>query len=128
MTANNRQHGGDHYKGTGYEYWDFVKDAGLGYHDGNAGKYIYRWRKKAGVIDLEKAGHFLEKCVELKIQPKYSDMTTERAVERFVMTNGVPPMEATAITMICRGLHRQALTVVNLLIRDARSAGALLSE
>jgi hypothetical protein len=128
MSANERQHGGDHYKGTGYEYWDFVKDAGLGYHDGNAGKYVYRWRKKGGAIDLQKAVHYLDKCMELGVQPTYSGMTTERAVERFVQTNGVPPEEATALTLICRGHHRQALTVVNRLLAEARSAGALLSE
>jgi hypothetical protein len=63
MSANDRQVGGDHYK-TQYEHWDLVEDSGTGYLEAVASKYITRWRKKAGLQDLEKAQHYIDKLLE----------------------------------------------------------------
>ena len=70
-SANERQVGGDHYKKHpgAVQHWDFVSDAGLGYHDGMATKYLDRFRDKAGKQDLEKAGHYCQKCGELGLKP-----------------------------------------------------------
>lgn len=73
MSANDIQHGGNHYKQfTGFEPWDVVVAWNLGYLEGTALKYIARWRHKNGVEDLKKAIHFLQKAVEVE----------EAAVER----------------------------------------------
>ena len=64
-SANDRQIGGDHYKGE-YQHWDFVVDTGQGYLDGCVTKYVSRWRKKNGVQDLEKALHYFEKAKEIE--------------------------------------------------------------
>jgi hypothetical protein len=65
MAANDIQVGGDHYKSkTGLEPWDVIARWNLGYLDGNALKYIARWRDKGGIADLEKAIHYLEKLIE----------------------------------------------------------------
>lgn len=120
MTANEKQFGGGHYKGTGYEHWDFVHDARLGYHDGTATKYIYRWQKKgAPIVDLEKAGHYLEKCIELQIKHRYFDGTARPSLARFVEANGVGPQEAAAIDLICRGKFREARQIVAALLGHA---------
>ncbi len=67
MTANDKQHGGNHYKQfKGFEPWDVITEWGLGYLDGTALKYIARWKHKNGVEDLKKAIHFLEKAVEVE--------------------------------------------------------------
>lgn len=66
MTANDVQHGGSHYKDLKYETWDVIHAWGLGYFDGNAVKYLSRWRKKGGVQDLMKAKHYIEKLIELE--------------------------------------------------------------
>jgi hypothetical protein len=51
----------DHYRAE-YQHWDFVIDAGLGYLEGNATKYLARYRRKgAWREDLEKALHYIEK-------------------------------------------------------------------
>jgi hypothetical protein len=67
MSANDRQEGGDHYKSLrGMETWDIITAWGLGFLDGNALKYISRWRKKGGIEDLKKAIHYLEKQIEVE--------------------------------------------------------------
>ena len=67
MTANDKQIAGDHYKQfKGAEPWDVITAWGLGYLDGTALKYIARWKHKNGIEDLEKAIHFLQKCVEVE--------------------------------------------------------------
>ena len=66
--ANDRQVGGNHYKGskTGREHWDVVDEFDLDYFQGQITKYVMRWKRKGGVADLEKARHFLDKYIELE--------------------------------------------------------------
>lgn len=64
--ANETQVGGDHYKQFTYETWDVIADWGLGYFDGNAVKYLSRWRHKGGVNDLRKAAHYIQKLIEME--------------------------------------------------------------
>ena len=67
-SANSIQHGGNHYKQFKYETWDVIADWGLGYFDGNAVKYLSRWRHKGGVEDLRKARHYIDKLIEMETQ------------------------------------------------------------
>ena len=62
--ANDRQVAGNHYKQFTYETWDVILDWGLGYLDGNAVKYLSRWRHKNGIEDLKKARHYIDKLIE----------------------------------------------------------------
>lgn len=62
--ANAVQHGGNHYKQFKHETWDVILDWGLGYLDGNAVKYLSRWRHKGGIEDLKKARHYIDKLIE----------------------------------------------------------------
>lgn len=61
--ANRHQVGGTHYK-TSYEHWDWVLKLGVGYLEGNATKYVARWRRKGGLEDLRKALHYVNKAIE----------------------------------------------------------------
>ena len=63
--ANATQVGGAHYKQHTYETWDVILDWQLGYLDGNAVKYLSRWRHKGGVQDLKKARHYIDKLIEV---------------------------------------------------------------
>lgn len=63
---NAKQVGGDHYAKHGdLQHWDVVVHFALDYFQGNITKYLFRWRSKGGVQDLEKAQHYLEKYLAL---------------------------------------------------------------
>lgn len=54
---------GNHYVSE-YQHWDLVTRAMKNrYLEGNATKYLARWRKKNGLVDLEKGAHYLEKLM-----------------------------------------------------------------
>ncbi len=62
---------GEHYRRHRFETWDVIADWDLGYFDGNAVKYLSRWRYKhathAGrIADLEKARHYIDKLIEME--------------------------------------------------------------
>lgn len=64
--ANKIQHGGDHYQQGEIQPWDFIAANNIGFFEGNAIKYLTRWRSKGGVEDLRKARHYIDKLVELE--------------------------------------------------------------
>lgn len=68
--ANSRQEGGNHYKQFKHETWDVILDWGLGYLDGNAVKYLSRWRHKNGLEDLKKARHYIDKLIETEMEKR----------------------------------------------------------
>lgn len=71
--ANDRQVGGSHYiqhEKTGHQPWDVITAWGLGFLDGNAVKYLARWRKTGRISDLEKAGHYVQKQIEVATAEK----------------------------------------------------------
>lgn len=55
-----------HYSRRAIEPWDYVAANKLGYFEGNAIKYITRWKDKNGLTDLRKAIRFLEKLIEVE--------------------------------------------------------------
>lgn len=65
-SANDIQHGGDHYKVKKIQPWDFIIANNIGFLEGNAIKYISRWREKGGIEDLEKAKHYIDKLIEVE--------------------------------------------------------------
>lgn len=62
--ANARQVGGAHYRAE-LQHWDVIEAYGIGYLEGCASKYVTRARKKNGLQDVEKCGHYIEKLIEL---------------------------------------------------------------
>ena len=68
MSANKRQVGGNHYNRP-IQPWDYIAANGIGFLDGNAIKYLTRWKDKGGVEDLKKARHYIDKLIELE-EPK----------------------------------------------------------
>ena len=65
MSANDQQVGGTHNL-RAIQPWDFIAANGIGFFEGNVIKYVTRWRDKAGVDDLKKARHYLDKLIELE--------------------------------------------------------------
>ncbi len=68
MSANEEQHGGTHYKRLKIQTWDYIAQNGIGYLEGNAIKYLSRWRDKGGLEDLRKARHYIDKLIEIEME------------------------------------------------------------
>ncbi len=66
MPANDIQVGGNHYKITKIEPWDYIAANELGFFEGNAIKYITRLKNAGGIKDLQKAKHYIDKLIELQ--------------------------------------------------------------
>lgn len=64
-SANSRQPGGNHYMKRKIQHWDFVVSHDYGYLEGQVTKYVFRWKDKNGLQDVQKAEHFLQKLVEI---------------------------------------------------------------
>lgn len=69
MSALEEQVSGNHYKGNGIQPVEFIYSNDIGFLEGNAIKYLFRWKAKNGVEDLKKAKHYIEMLIEL--QEKY---------------------------------------------------------
>lgn len=84
-SANEIQHGGDHYRGNEYQHWDWVCDTGLPYVLGCATKYVSRWKQKGGVLDLQKAAHYVQKAKErgIEARPSWRGADTARFLAQF---------------------------------------------
>ena len=65
-TANAIQHGGDHYKQNAIEPWDYIVANDIPFLEGNAIKYLTRWRDKGGLEDLKKDQHYVQKIIEVE--------------------------------------------------------------
>ena len=66
MSALESQVAGGHYKDMKIQVVEFIHANGIGYLEGNAIKYLCRWRKKNGVQDLEKAIHYIQLLIQLE--------------------------------------------------------------
>lgn len=64
--ANDRQVGGEHYRGAPLQHWDLTTMFGWDYFQAQIIKYVMRHKKKNGLQDLEKAAHFIEKYIEVE--------------------------------------------------------------
>ena len=102
MKANDHQVGGTHYKGSAYEHWDLVVRTGMGYLEGQATRYITRWRKKNGLEDLQKAVHYIDKLIEVNAGGARggglgSDLMMLAEIKKFALANGLSPNEHFAV-------------------------------
>lgn len=120
-TANSRQVGGEHYK-TPYEHWDLVENTNMRYMEGNATKYISRWRKKAGGKDLDKAMHYVDKLLEqnpkgfkyIRIRPV--EIYIRKEVAAFCAANELHPTEECLIRSLATWETVQDLKLIKLLL------------
>lgn len=64
--SNKRQVAGSHYYNEGrMQHWDMVVEFDLDYFQGQITRYLFRWKDKNGIEDLEKCRHYIEKYIEL---------------------------------------------------------------
>ena len=70
MTSRDHQVGGAHYVSKDIQPWDameswMTEEQFKGFMLGNVIKYVARFQDKGGRNDLQKAKHYLDKCIEL---------------------------------------------------------------
>lgn len=58
------QVGGDHYKTMKIQPYEYIVANNIGWLEGNAIKYISRYKQKGGRKDIEKAIHYLQLLLE----------------------------------------------------------------
>jgi len=66
MSVDKKQVGGDHYLSQAIQPWDIIVANRLNFFEGNALKYLLRWKHKGGVEDLLKAKHYIDKLIDLE--------------------------------------------------------------
>lgn len=68
MAANDHQVGGDHYRkhSSEIQHWDYAELKQFDKWQYQITKYVERWKDKNGILDLEKARHFLDKYIEVE--------------------------------------------------------------
>jgi hypothetical protein len=115
MGANDRQVGGSHYGGTEYQHWDWVVDTKMHYLAGTASKYIARWRRKDGKVDLGKAEHYIDKAEESGVTGSIQ-LNRMAAFWRFVLENNVAMSDAMICWYIQEGEWEAARLAVSTLI------------
>jgi hypothetical protein len=89
MSSNTYQVAGTHYVSKDIQPWEVIERNAMGFFDGNALKYLMRYKEKGGVDDLRKAKHYIEKLIELELVVKekaqealkevYADKVTSKA-------------------------------------------------
>lgn len=62
--AQKKQYGGSHYLKHKIQPWDIIKEYELDFWEGNALKYLLRYKDKNGKEDLKKAIHYIEYLIE----------------------------------------------------------------
>jgi len=59
-----KQVGGNHYVQLKLQPWEIIERNELDFWEGNALKYLLRYKHKNGVEDLEKAIHYIEYLIK----------------------------------------------------------------
>ncbi len=122
MSANERQHGGDHYQSS-VQHWDVITDNyGPSYLIACATKYVTRWRKKNGVQDLAKADHYLEKLQEWTkangVMQWEAPVVFNNLVADYCDVNKLDEVESRIITTLFGPWTRKELQFVRLAIQS----------
>lgn len=66
MDALEKQVGGNHYKNCKIQPIEFIVANNLDFLQGNVIKYICRYKNKNGIVDLEKAKHYIEMLIDFE--------------------------------------------------------------
>lgn len=62
----NTQIGGNHYKNLKIQPIEYIMANNLNYCQGNAIKYLTRYKDKNGLEDLKKAKHYIDILIQLE--------------------------------------------------------------
>ena len=63
----------DHYGNSGIDVIDFCQANNLDFMQGNVIKYVFRYKNKNGLEDLEKAKEYIDRMIENLLDKEESD-------------------------------------------------------
>ena len=63
----------EHYGNSGIDVIDFCQANNLDFMQGNVIKYVFRYKKKNGLEDLEKAKEYIDRMIENLLDEEESD-------------------------------------------------------
>jgi hypothetical protein len=66
LSPLNTQEGGNHYKEMQIQPAEFIHQNDIPYLEGCVIKYICRHRKKGGLMDLQKAKHYIDLIIQFE--------------------------------------------------------------
>ena len=125
---NEKQIDGDHYRAS-IQHWDVIGIHGIGYLEGCATKYVTRHKNKNGLIDLEKAGHYVEKMLDLRFAYNYqpSGVVPMVTVTAFCAANDLGWLESAIVETLLRwdsaeDLERAHHNIMTLLAQETALA------
>lgn len=95
-----------HYQGNGLQAIDVIEDWGLGFHLGNAVKYVLRAPHKGREQDLEKACRYLSRAAMLPATQIAMASTRDLAVVQVAMAFDLAPCAALALDEIRHAIDR----------------------
>jgi len=64
LAAKDKQVGGHHYKNLKIQPVEYIMANNLNYCEGNVIKYVTRYKQKGGIMDLEKAKHYIDLLIQ----------------------------------------------------------------
>ena len=100
-----------HYTDGKYEVIDAIECWGLGYHLGNALKYISRAGKKdpgKTIEDLEKAAWYLDRASKTRYFRLYGDYNKKIPVEDYCQEKKLSENLTNAVRHMCNGFPKTA--------------------
>lgn len=117
------QIGGSHYEAE-YQHWDWAIDVRLGYLESAASKYAFRWYKKNGIEDLDKARSYLLKAKECFLEGRWNNQClhvdtwplardkAETLFGTFADSAGLPDIEADLCLSIAQWRNDADLSII----------------
>lgn len=76
QNISDAQIGGNHYKNLKIQPIEYIMANNLNYCQGNAIKYLTRYKDKNGLEDLKKAKHYIDILIQLEYPNEIKDTTT----------------------------------------------------
>ena len=122
MSANERQVSGSHYKPKkegSIQHWDYCVRSETPNLEYAASKYVTRWRKKNGIVDLEKALHYVEKRIEsyrAGVGAEHGGLYLPAMFKEFIADNEVPVEEALIIYNVMHWVRLEDLNVSRIML------------
>lgn len=124
---NDTQVGGNHYRGTERQHWDYMLAIKANYFQGQITRYLWRYGKKDGepaLKDLQKTLHYCHKYKTNTYPPFMSEYTVQKLLSQAYEDNGWGPYgeRVQAIEAVLQNDIRKAIMLIGRLIKEEKAS------